>query len=176
MSLLALPLSYPLWQYRSMQTTPSTALDAVELLFKSLEWDYERKEKPVGIFSGSRLDKGNNANLVIMPDNEGQSLFLGCSLHFTPPKGSVGRFRRLFQEEGLDIHGISIEFEPKRGVRLTSRYWLPTLDLPAPEVRSLLEPYLKELLRTCTHLYPKVLKLLREQTRLTPPDDFHLPA
>jgi len=159
-----------------MQTTPSTALAAVESVFQSLEWSYERKDKPQGIFSGFRLDKANNANLVIMPDNEGQSLFLGCSLHFTPPKGSVGRFRRLFQEAALDIHGISIEFEPKRGVRLTSRYWLPPLDLPVPDVRSLLEPYLKALLRTCTDLYPKVLKLLREQDRLHPSDDFHLPS
>ena len=176
MTHLPLPLSYPLWQYRIMQTTPSTALAAVESVFQSLEWSYERKEEPQGIFSGFRLDKSNNANLVIMPDNEGRSLFLGCSLHFTPPEGSLGRFCRLFRKEALDIHGISIEYEPKRGVRLTSRYWLPPIELQVSDVRSLLEPYLKELLRTCTDLYPKVLKLLREQTRVTPSDDFHLPA
>ncbi len=160
----------------TMQTTPSTALDALALVFQSLGWSFDRREKPVGIFSGFKLDKENNAVLVLMPDDRGESLLLGCSLPFTPPKGSVSKIHKFLRVETSAFHGLSVEFDPSHGVRLTARCWLPGLDLSAEGLRPVVEPYLRYLLRAATQLYPELIKFLRHQERLRPTDDFHLPS
>ena len=159
-----------------MQTTPSIALDALVLVFQTLDWKFERKQTPQGIFSGFRLDKENNANLVLMPDDKGESLLLGCSLHFEVPRGSLPKLRRFIRQETAAFHGISFELDPTFGVRLTVRCWLPALDLPAESLRPIVEPPFRYLVRASTQLYPDLLKFLRHQERLRPSDDFHLPS
>ena len=159
-----------------MRNTSTQALDAVETIFKSMDWSYERKSNPNGIFTGFKLDKKNNVHIVIMPDDKGNSLLLGCAYHFTTPKGQLGKFRRFFQKEALNINDLSIQYEPARGVRLSGRCWLPQFDVYPEDLVSLIEPYFKSLMGTCTHLYPELIKLLRHQERIKPQDDFHLPS
>jgi len=159
-----------------MQTSPSTALDALALVFQSLGWSFERRPQPAGIFSGFKLDKENNATLVLMPDDKGESLLLGCSLPFDPPKPSLAKIRRFLRVETAVFHGLSVEFDPAHGVRLTTRCWLPGLDLTPEGLRPIIEPYLRYLLRAATQLFPLLIKFLRHQDRLHPSDDFHLPS
>ena len=156
--------------------TSDQALDSVESIFKTIGWSYERKSNPNGVFSGFNLDKQNKAHIVIMPDDSGYSLLMGCAYHFTPPKGQLGKIRRLFQKEALNINDLSIQFEPRRGVRLSGRCWLPKLDLSQEDLANVIHPYFNSLIVTCTRLYPELIKLLRHYERIKPQDDFHLPA
>ena len=159
-----------------MQTTPSTALDALALVFQSLNWKFDRLPNPERICSGFKLDKKNNAHLVLMSDDRGESLLLGCSFHFDVPRGSLPKLRRFIRKETAAFHGISSELDPTFGVRLTVRCWLPALDLPAESLRQIVEPPFRYLVRASTQLYPDLLKFLRHQERLRPSDDFHLPS
>ena len=159
-----------------MQTTPSTALDALALVFQSLNWKFDRLPNPERICSGFKLDKKNNAHLVLMSDDRGESLLLGCSLHFTPPRGSIAKIRKFLRAETAAFHGLSVEFDPAQGIRLSARCWLPDVDLPLDTLRPVFEPSLHYLLRASNTLYPALLKFLRHQERLCRSDDFHLPS
>ena len=159
-----------------MQTTPSTALDAFALVFQSLDWKFDRLQTPERICSGFKLDKKNHAHLLLMPDDKGESLLLGCSLRFNPPRGSIAKIRKFLRAETAAFHGLSVEFDPAHGIRLTARCWLPDLDLPLDALRPIFEPSLHYLLRASNQLYPGLLKFLHHQERLRPSDDFHLPS
>jgi hypothetical protein len=159
-----------------MNQNSTQALDAIESIFKTMDWSYERKSNPNGVFTGFKLDKKNNAHIVIMPDDNGTSLLMGCSYHFTVPKGQLAKIRRFFQKESFDINGLTIQFDPARGVRLSTRCWLPTLDLSPEDLVALIEPYFRAMMHTVTSLYPELIKLLRHQERIKPQDDFHLPS
>ena len=111
-----------------MKNTSTQALDAVETIFKSMDWSTNANPTP-RVFTGFKLDKQNNIHIVIMPDDKGNSLLLGCAYHFTTPKGQLGKFRRFFQKEALNINDLSIQFEPARGVRISGRCWLPRFDV-----------------------------------------------
>ena len=153
------------------------ALDAIETIFQSMNWTCERQANPNGVFTGCKLDKENNAHIVIMPDDLGTSLLLGCAYHFTVPKGQLGKIRRFLQKEALEINGLAIQFDPKHGVRVSGRCWLPQFDLSQEDLTSLITPYFRHLMFTCTQLlYPALIKLLRHQERIKPQDDFHLPS
>ena len=159
-----------------MKNTSTQALDAVESIFKTMDWSYERKCNPNGVFTGFKLDKKNNAHIVIMPDDQGTSLLMGCSYHFPAPKGQLGKIRRFLQKESFDINGLTIQFDPARGVRLSTRCWLPQFDLSPEDLVALIEPYFRAMMHTVTHLYPELIKFLRHQERIKPQDDFHLPS
>jgi hypothetical protein len=63
-----------------------------------------------------------------------------------------------------------------QGVNINTRCWLPDLPLASDDLRAVVEPYLKSVLKTATCIFPALIRFLREQERLRPQDGFYLPS
>jgi len=159
-----------------MKNTSTQALDAIESIFQSLGWEIEIKSDPPAILTGFHIDKTHDAIVVIALDDERKSIILGCSYRFQSPKDQRGRIRRFLFEQSQNLYGTTIHFSPTQGVNINTRCWLPDVPLAPDDFRAVVEPYLKEVLKTATNLFPDLIRFLRQQDRIRPRDDFHLPS
>lgn len=159
-----------------MQITPDQALESVQSIFQSLGWEIELKSDPPAILTGFHIDKTHDAIVVIALDDERKSIILGCSYRFQSSKEQRGRIRRFLFEQSQNLYGTTIHFSPTQGVNINTRCWLPDLPLASDDLRAVVEPYLKSVLKTATCIFPALIRFLREQERLRPQDGFYLPS
>ncbi|NBT60098.1 hypothetical protein EBT16_15105 [bacterium] len=152
-------------------------MDAIESIFRAAGFTYlrEREGKDV-ITTTVQWDENGKGQVLVTPGYRGQSILLCCSYDFVPPLGCIGKVRRFFQDESLDMRGLSVEFYPRYGVQLTARYWVPSVDLPLKQIISLIDPYLTGLLFYSVTLFPRLARFLRGLSRTESLDDFHLPS
>jgi len=159
-----------------MKITPDQALESVQSVFKSLDWEIEVRTDPPAVLTGFHIDKTRDAIVVIALDDERRSIILGCSFRFQSPKDQRGRIRRFLFEQSQNLYGTTIHFSPSQGVNINTRCWLPNVSLAPDDFRAVVEPYLKEVLKTATRIFPALIRFLREQERLRPQDGFYLPS
>jgi hypothetical protein len=159
-----------------MQITPDQALESVQSIFKSLDWEIELRNDPPAILTGFHIDKTRDAIVAIALDDERRSIILGCSYRFQTPKDQRGKIRRFLFEESQNLYGTNIHFSSSQGVNINTRCWLPDLPLASDDLRAVVEPYLKSVLKIATCIFPALIRFLREQERLRPQDGFYLPS
>ena len=159
-----------------MKITPDQALESVQSILKSLDWEYELRTDPPSILTGFQLDKSHSAIVAIAFDDRRRSIILGCSYRFQAPKHQRARIRRFLFQEAEHLYGTNIQFNTSQGVHINTRCWFPELPLSPEELQANMEPNLKFVLRTATRLFPALIRFLREQERLRPQDGFYLPS
>jgi len=155
------------------QTT--TAMDAVESIFETAGFTYLRKKEAKDVITSNvRWDQTGGGQLLVTPGSTGRSILICCSYNFIPPFGCIGKLRKFFQDESLDMRGLSVEFYTRQGVQLTARYWIPSLDLTCQQLIAQIDPYLTEVLFHSVMFFPKLAQLLKGLNRSGSLDDFHL--
>ena len=159
-----------------MKITPDQALESVQSIFNSLDWEIELKTDPPAILTGFQIDKAHNAIVTIAFDDERQSIILGCSYCFEAPTNQRGKIRRFLFDQSQVLYGTSTHYTPSKGVNVNTRCWLPDIPLGPDELRAIIEPSLKSVLKTATCLFPALIRFLREQDRLSPQGGFYLPS
>ena len=159
-----------------MKITPEQALESVQSIFKSLDWEIELKTDPPTILTGFHIDKTHDAIVAIALDDERRSIILGCSYCFQSPKEQLGKIRRFLFEESQSLYGTNIHFSPSQGVNINTQCWLPDLPLASDDLRAVVEPYLKSVLKTASCIFPALIRFLHQQERLHPQDGFYLPS
>jgi len=158
-----------------MKITPDQCFECLGTIFKPLNWDVEYKNKPKAILGGFQIDQTHNAQIAIAMDDERDSVIFGSTYLFQPPKSLCNKIRHFLIEEAVILYGTNIQFNPKEGVHINNRCWLPDLPLNSEELRALMEPYLKAILRTANYLFPRLIEFLNKQEVLRRGDNFHLP-
>jgi len=159
-----------------MKITPHQAIESVQLIFKSLGWEFELRTDPPAILTGFHIDKTHHAVVAIALDDQHHSIILGCSYRFSSPKDQRGRIRRFLFEQSQNLYGTSIHYNSSKGVQINTQCWLPDLPLGPEELKAIVEPSLKSVLKTATCLFPAIIRFLRQQDRLRPQDGFYLPS
>jgi len=159
------------------QNQTTTAMDAIENIFRNAGFTYSRERQGKDVITTTvRWDENGSGEVLVTPGYKGESILLCCSYDFVPPLGCIGKVRKFFQDESLDMRGLSVEFYPRYGVQLTARYWVPKIDLPLKQVIPLIDPYLTGLFYYSVTLFPRLSRFLKGLGRTESLDDFHLPS
>ena len=172
---------------KSQQSRVITALGAYETILKSMDWTYRRSESRPGIGTAFILPSGTPVELQATADAKDTSLLLTSILPFRSTGPSLPRLRRRLENQSASFSGISLQFRPRHGIRLVSRFWIPALDLTAEEILPWLKPVFQDFLNHTTRLFSEIVQLgftipapkpekPVPPPRLRPSDDFHLPS
>jgi len=173
-----------------MKSQPSrtlTALDAHETILQSMEWTYQRAKNHPGIGTAFILPSGTPVELQTHADAKDTSLLLTSILPFRSTGPSLLRLRRRLENQSANLFGISLQFRPRHGIRLVSRFWVPAQDHTPEEIVPWLKPVFEDLLAHTTRLFSEIVQLgftipapkpekPVPPPRLRPSDDFHLPS
>ena len=163
------------------------AFTALENILHGMEWTFHRHQNPAGISTAYIVPAGTPVEIRTVADSIGRSLFLASHLPLEIARPRLTSFRRILERQALALNGLTLQFRPKLGVRLVSRFWIPAEELPPERIEPWLKPCFQDLLSQTNSLFPGLLKdaLARPKPkvkssplppRLRPSDDFYLPS